>query len=283
MVMKKDFQVFKSEEGRKLILRSYGRLLDTVGFRYQERYVHTSFGRSYVLEAGDPTKPAVVLIHGSCSNSAAWFGDIPTLIEHYHVFSIDVVGDAGNSEENRLDQKTEEFPEWLNEVFNGLEIEDAALIGNSLGGWIALQFAGRFPERINKLVLIAASGLVPVKSSFIIRTLLYLTMGEKGRSAISRMIFGSDEIPEAVSSFTSLVGEHFNPLTGALPVLTHEQMLRLTMPLIYIAGENDAITDTKKAAQRLHRLIPRAEAYILENCGHVIYDAKPWYLPFLAK
>lgn len=281
--MRKEFQVFKSEEGRKLLLRSYAAMLRNVGFQYEERYIPTTFGRTYVLEAGDPTKQPVVLIHGSCSNSAAWFGDIPALSAHYHIYSVDIVGDAGNSEENRLDQRTEEFADWLKEVFDGLGISQAALIGNSLGGWISLQFAGRFPERVSKLVLIAASGIVPVKPSFIVRTLLYLAMGKQGRAAISRMIFGPDEIPQEVEAFTSLIGEHFNPLTGALPILPDERMSCLTMPLIYIAGANDATTDTKKAVQRLHRLIPGAEIHPIKSCSHVIYDAKPWYLPFLSQ
>ena len=281
--MKKDFPVFKSEEGRRLILSHSSRLLASAGFCYHERYIPTSFGRTYVLEAGDPEKPAAVLVHGSCSSSISWLGDIPALLDQYHVFAVDIVGDAGNSEENRLDQHTEEFPKWLKEVLEGLDIREAVLIGNSLGGWISLQFASRFPERTSKLVLIAASGIVSVKPSFIMKTLLCLMMGRKGRAAISRMIFGPGEIPQEVEAFTSMIGEHFNPLTGALPFLTDEQMLRLTMPVIYIAGANDATIDTIKAAQRLRRLIPSAETYIIEDCSHVIYDAKPWYLPFLSK
>jgi pimeloyl-ACP methyl ester carboxylesterase len=130
--MKRDFKVFKSKEGRHRILSYYGGLLDAVSFSYRERYVGTAFGKTYVLEAGETDKPAVVLLHGSCSNSAAWYGDIPVLSERYHVFSIDIVGDAGNSEESRLDQKTEEFESWLKEVLDGLGIEKAVLLRRAL-------------------------------------------------------------------------------------------------------------------------------------------------------
>lgn len=279
--MKKDFIVFKTDEGRRKILSYYSKLLGSVNFAYQERYVDTKFGKTYVLEAGDPEKPTVVLIHGSCSSSAAWFRDIPILAEQYHVYSVDIVGDAGNSEENRLDQSTDEFADWLKDVFDGLGIKKAILIGNSLGGWISLKFAAGFPERVDKLVLIAPSGIVPTKVSFVLKTILYLMSGEKGRNAISRMIFGKDDVPEEVLYFTSMIGENFNPLTGALPSLTDDQMKKLTMPLLYIAGENDAVIDTGKSVKKLNKVVPGAKIQVIENNGHVVLDTMKWVLPFL--
>lgn len=281
--MKKDFKVFKSEEGRRKILSFYSKSLSAVNFSYRERYVNTTFGKTYVLEAGEPKNPPVVLIHGSCSNSAAWYGDIPLLSEQYHVFSVDIVGDAGNSEENRLDQTTNEFETWLKEVLDGLEIDKTVLIGNSLGAWISLRLAAAHPEKVERLVLIAPGGIAPTSASFIIKTILYLMMGKRGRKAINKMIFGNDEIPEEVAAFTRLIGENFNPLTGALPTLSDDRMRNLIMPLLFIAGENDALTNAVKASQRLRKLVPGAEIHIIDNNSHVIYDAKHWLLPFLAK
>lgn len=281
--MKKDFKVFKSEEGRRRVLSFYGKSLEAFDFNFRERYIDTAFGKTYVLEAGDPEKHAVVLIHGSCSNSAAWFGDIPVLSEGYHVFSVDIVGDAGNSEENRLDQNSEEFESWLREVLDGLGIGKAILIGNSLGAWIVLRYAAAHPEKVEKLVLIAPSGIAQTNASFVIKTVLYLMMGARGRKALNKMIFGKDDIPEEVVEFTRLIGENFNPLTGALPILQDGGMRKLTMPLLFIAGENDTLTNAKKAAERLKALVPQAEIHIIENNSHVIYDAKPLMMPFLTR
>jgi len=279
--MKKDFKVFKSEEGRRRILSYYSRLLEHVDFPYRESYVDTTFGKTYILESGDPNNPPAVLIHGSCSNSAAWFGDIPALVEHFHVYSVDIVGDAGNSEETRLDQNTEEFERWLKDVIDGLGIENAVIMGNSLGGWIALRFAAAFPEHAAKLVLIAPSGIVPNKPSFLIKTILYLMRGEKGRKALMQLIFGRDSIPEEVLHVTKLIGDHFNPLTGAMPPLSDQQMKKLTMPIFYLAGEDDATTDVSKAAARLKKLVPNTVIQVLENNSHVVYDAAKYAMPFL--
>jgi len=281
--MKKDIKVFKSDEGRRKILSYYSKLLGMVNFAYRERYVDTKFGKTYILEAGDPEKPDILLIHGSCSSSAMWFGDIPALAEQYHVYSVDIVGDAGNSEENRLDQSTDEFADWLKDVFDGLGIKKAILMGNSLGGWISLKFAARFPERIDKLVLIAPGGIGPTKLSFVFRTLVYLLSGEKGKKALNKMIFGSDDFPEEVLRFTSMIVENFNPLTGSLPLLTDEQLQKLTMPLLYIAGDKDAIIDTGKSVRKLDKMVPSAKIHVIENHGHVVLDTMDWVLPFLKK
>jgi pimeloyl-ACP methyl ester carboxylesterase len=281
--MKQDFKVFKSDEGRRKVLSFYGRSLKSVDFSFRERYVDTAFGKTYVLEAGDPEMQAVVLIHGSCSNSAAWFGDIPALSERYHIFSVDIVGDAGNSEENRLDQNSKEFEIWLKEVLDGLGIGKAILIGNSLGAWISLKYAAAYPEKVEKLVLIAPSGIAPTSASFVVKTILYLMMGAPGRKALNKMIFGKDDIPEEVMDFTRLIGENFNPLTGALPTLPDDGMRKLIMPVLFIAGENDTFTNARKAAKRLKNIVPQAEIHIVENNSHVIYDAQQWMLPFLEK
>jgi len=280
--MKKDLKIYKTDEGRRLILGHYSKLLGNVGFAYKERYVDTAYGKTYVLEAGDPGRPAVVLIHGSCSNSAAWFGDIPVLAGQYHVYSLDIVGDAGNSEENRLDQTTDEFQRWLKDVLDGLDIHRAILMGNSLGGWISLKFAADYPQRVEKLVLIAPAGIVPTKTSFVLRTILYLMMGEKGRKSMMKLVFGNDDIPEEVLHVTRMIGEHFNPLTGALPVLHDEKLSRLTMPVLYIAGANDATADVAGAVKLLKRLVPQAELRVIENNSHVVYDTMKWVMPFLS-
>lgn len=279
--MKNDFKVYKSEEGRRKILSLYGRILETVNFKYQERYVDTTFGKTYALEAGDPENPPVILIHGSCSNSAAWLRDIPVLSAHFHVFSLDIVGDAGNSEETRLDQRTDEFQTWLKEVLDGLGIAKATLIGNSLGGWISLKFAASFPARVDKLVLIAPGGIVPNRVSFLLKTIPYLIAGEKGRKGMIKLIFGDDSVPEEVLYFVTLVGNNFNPLTGSLPALKDEQLKQLSMPLLYISGENDAIFNASQAAVRLKKLVPGAEIQIIKDNGHVVLDTMKWVIPFL--
>lgn len=273
--------IFKSEFGRERIIEHYNRLLAAVDFEYKEYYVETSFGTTYILESGSDSNPSLVLLHGSTSNSAAWFADIRELGKYYRVFSVDLIGDAGHSAETRPDVRSDGYAQWLAEVFERLGIGKASVMGNSLGAWIALKFASTFPGKIEKLVLLAASGLASMRARWLFRLILFSLQGEKGADKITQMVYGQDEIPQIVKDTIDLIAKNYRPYTGAIPVLPDVDLLRLTMPILYIAGENDQLTNAPKCEIRLRKVLPHAGIVILKNRGHVIYNVLDRVLPFL--
>ncbi len=160
--------IFKSDEGRQLILSFYDQLLAQFNFEYREQYIDTPYGSTYILESGAEGLPPLFLFHGSSSNSAAWFADIEKLAQDFHIYAVDLIGDAGHSAETRLDMKTDAYAEWVRAIFDSLGIEKASIMGNSLGGWMGLKFASVYPEMVEKLVLLAplASRLSGCRLSF---------------------------------------------------------------------------------------------------------------------
>jgi len=157
--------VFKSEESRDAIRTRYNQILSA--FPFQQRYVDTTFGRTFILDAGDANRPPLVLLHGSCSNSAFWFGEISALSSTFHVLAVDILGEAGNSAENRLDLDSEDYADWLAEVFEACAVKKPVIMGNSLGSWMALRFATKFPERVERLILLAPAGLSGIHVEFL--------------------------------------------------------------------------------------------------------------------
>ena len=97
------------------------------------------------------------------------------------------------------------------------------------------------------------------------------------------MITGTDEMPEAIMEFNRLIAAHFTPIMGALPLFTDDELARLNMPVMFMSGENDVINDGKKAAARLTDNVPDASIRIIENNGHIIYNAMEEIIPFLRK
>lgn len=271
--------VFKSTEGREKIRGYYNTILNF--FPLAKKYVDTSFGKTFVLEAGSEGNPPIVLLHGSCGKSAAWLGDMAVLAEQYHVFAIDIPGEPGNSEENRLDIESDEYPRWLNEALDRLETEKAVVIGNSMGGWLALHFAAAYPERTAALALLAPSGIIPPEQSFISQTAAIASNSESADAATDA-VMGDAAMPKEVLDFMKLVLENFIPITGALPVLTDERMRLLTMPVLYIAGTNDVTMNVAKAAHRLTRLAPHASVSLIEG-AHVITSAADQITHFLSR
>jgi pimeloyl-ACP methyl ester carboxylesterase len=270
--------VFKTEEKRDEFRAHYNNLLSQ--FPFEQRYVQTTFGKTFMLTAGQEANPPVILLHGSCSNSAFWFPEIMALSDNYSVYAIDIIGEAGNSEEYRPDLNSDAFALWIKEVLDALVLERTVIIGNSLGGWMALKFATTFPGRVSMLSLIASAGLAEVRQQFISN--VEQARQENGSVPIDSATLGEHDIPKEVLDFMNLITASYNPIQH-LPVFEDEQLLRLNMPVLFIDGEDDAIIDADKSAQRLSHLVPSAEIHILTNCGHVLPNSIEYIIPFLNK
>jgi len=268
--------VFKSAEQRDKMRAYYNGILSQ--FPFEQKYVETSYGQTFMLAAGNESNPSVMLLHGSNSNSAFWFPEIMALSAHFRVYAIDIIGEAGNSEEYRPSLDAGDFAIWMKEVQSALGIEKSIIIGNSLGGWMSLKFATIYPECVSKLILIASAGLAPVHQQFLQN--VNDTRQEDGTVPITSDIIGESDIPKEVLDFMNLIAESYNPIQE-LPLFENEQLLKLNMPVIFIDGEDDVIINAKASAQRLSCLIPSAKTLLIPNCGHSITNAIEYILPFL--
>ncbi|OQA71517.1 MAG: Carboxylesterase YbfK [Firmicutes bacterium ADurb.Bin248] len=268
--------VFKTEEGRDKVRAYYNRILGA--FPFEQQYVETALGRTFILTAGHASNPPVILLHGSCSNSAFWFPEIMALSAQFRVYAVDIIGEAGNSEEYRPDLTSDAFALWMEDVLDALSLERAVLIGNSLGGWMALKFATAYPDRVSKLILIASAGLAQIRPQFLANA--EQARQEDGTVPVNPTIIGEQSIPKEVLDFMNLIVESYNPIQD-LPVYADEEIQRLDMPVLFVDGEEDAIIDAEKSAQNLSRLVPSAVIRLLPNCGHMVTNAIEYIIPFL--
>ena len=268
--------VFKTEDGRDKIRAYYNQVLSQ--FPFGQKYVETTYGKTFVLTAGQESNPPIILLHGSCSNSAFWFPEIMALSNSFRVYAIDIVGEAGNSEEYRLDLSSDAYALWMRDVLDALKLERAIIAGNSLGGWMALKFATAFPQQVSKLILIASTGIAEIRPQFLAKAEHELQPGKT--AAVDPSILGQASIPKEVLYFMNLIVENYNPVQY-LPVFTDEQLLQLDMPVLFVGGENDSIVDTQASAQRLSNLLPMAGVHVLPNCGHAVFNSIEYIIPFL--
>ena len=103
---------------------------------------------------------ALLLIHGMAGSSATWDGVIPQLAKKYRVIAPDLLG-HGESAKPRGDYSLGAFAAWLRDLLNELGVQRATMIGQSLGGGIAMQFAYQHRDYCERLVLIGSGGLGP--------------------------------------------------------------------------------------------------------------------------
>ena len=271
--------VYKSEAQKQAFRAVYNGFLG--GMPFVKRTVQTPYGETFLLEAGEAANPPVLLLHGSCSNSAFWFGDIIALMGGYHVFAADIPGEAGNSSEYRLSLDNADYAEWLASLLDALNLPRVHLAGNSLGGWMALKFAAAYPARVEKLMLFASGGLAEITWEYI----------EKARAAeengdtltIDEDVTAGAQIPREIIDFINLILASYDPISVPLPVFSKEALRRLTMPVLYVAGLKDELLDSEAGKKAVRESIPHAQIHMLPGVGHMITTPYEWMLPFLAK
>jgi pimeloyl-ACP methyl ester carboxylesterase len=126
----------------------------------ESRVVH-GHKRAFV-RAGEG--PALLLLHGIGNNCQTWSKVIDRLAETHTVIAPDLLG-HGNSDKPRGDYSLAAYANGMRDLLSILDIEKATVVGHSLGGGIALQFAYQFPERCERLALVGSGGLGPELSA----------------------------------------------------------------------------------------------------------------------
>jgi pimeloyl-ACP methyl ester carboxylesterase len=113
------------------------------------------------------TGPLVLLVHGVGANRATWDTVLPLLSAHgLHVLTVDLPG-HGDSTKGRGDYSLGAMATSLRDLLDFLGYDRCVLVGHSLGGGVAMQFAYQFPQRCDGLVLVSSGGLGPETNSLL--------------------------------------------------------------------------------------------------------------------
>lgn len=280
--MKQGGSIYRSTSGERAIQAFYEGVLAQWPVPHDTLYVPTALGDTFVVASGAASAPPLVLLHGSSTNSAAWMGDVLAYSPHYRTYAVDIPGEPGKSAPTRPSLKKEGYVEWLDDLLAALGIDQVALVGVSLGGWIALQYATTRPERVGKLALLCPGGVTARRTSWMLRLIALLLLGERGMAAIKRAMFRGVPIPEEVEAFMALVQAHYRPRIESPPVFTDQELAQVRMPTLLVAGEKDVAYNSRKTAARMSKLLPHFQAILLPEAGHVLLDTPGQVMPFLA-
>jgi len=126
--------------------------------RFSPRFVTVHGHRRAYLRAGRGSP--VLLVHGIGDSSASWLPVLPGLARRHTVIAPDLLG-HGHSDKPRGDYSIGGFACGMRDLLTVLGIERVTVVGHSLGGGVAMQFAYQFPERCERLVLVGTGGVGP--------------------------------------------------------------------------------------------------------------------------
>jgi pimeloyl-ACP methyl ester carboxylesterase len=129
---------------------------DAVCVDLEYRTIH-GYRRAFRLGGSGPP---LLLLHGIGVSSATWLPVLPALAEHFTVLAPDLLG-HGASDKPRADYGIGAYACGMRDLLSVLGIERPTVVGHSLGGGVAMQFAYQFPERCARLLLVASGGVGP--------------------------------------------------------------------------------------------------------------------------
>jgi pimeloyl-ACP methyl ester carboxylesterase len=268
--------IYKTEDGRNIVETLYRKVLAKHSTPPFEQFVvPTETAKTHVLRFGNAAKPPLVMVHGSASNSAVWLGSISYFVEHFCVYCVDIPGEPGLSEPIRSALGSEAPYTWFVSLLDNLNIRKSFFLSMSLGSWYVMNFAIKNPERIHALSMLTTPGIVPAKTSFIFKVIVFMMLGKMGQKLLNRTVFHKTEIPEEAIEYQSIVSKHFNPVMERIPVFTDAMLQNISAPVQYFGGDHDALLNSVKTGERITIHIPHSEIHILKDTGHVIINQFP--------
>ncbi len=269
--------IYKTGLGEHAVRYRYLQLLKHWPVPSERLRVATREGETHVIASGPKGAPPLVLLHGASFNSLSWIGDVALWSERFRVYAVDIIGQAGLSAQKRPRYTSQAYTLWLDDVLNGLSISAASFVGLSLGGWLALDYGIRRPQRCRSLVLLAPAGLGREKMStlkllFVILPLL--SMGRWGRRKAMDMILGPRQTAgggaAAIEDFLSLIAKHFRQNRAKPRHFEDAELEGLTMPILLIVGGQDAMIDSDESKARLERTAKDVTVHYLPEVGHAV-------------
>ena len=275
-------KIYKSANGEARIQQRYDEQLDQLPVATEHFRVPTRAGETFVLASGPAGAPPVVLLHGSGANASTWAGDIATWATLFRVYAVDLLGEPGRSAPVRLPLESDATASWLDEVLDALGVDSVALVGMSLGGWTALDYAIRRPSRVTRMTLLCPGGIGRQTWRWLPKALLLGALGRGGRRKTAQMVTGIGGAgTDGILDDVTLVFSNFNPRTGKLPIFSDAALQSISIPVQLILGDRDVMMDSAESADRVTRCIPDASVTVLAGTGHAVLGQTQAVMKFL--
>jgi len=244
-------------------------------------------------------KQTIILVHGLASNAGFWRYNISELAKHFRVIAVDLPG-YGKSQKDYYIYNMTFFADQIRRLADELKLDKFIYVGHSMGGQIGLNFAMRYPERLERLILASPAGFeefeqgegdwlrsvmtvpgVKKTSEEGIRKNLamnFYTWSDKWEWMVEervRMAKGKD-----FDDFSYAVVRSVN---GMLDEPTYDKLNKITVPTLVIYGKYDGLIPnpylnpgtTSEVFQKSKTKIPNCTFHQIDNCGHMLQIEHP--------
>jgi pimeloyl-ACP methyl ester carboxylesterase len=269
-----------------------------VDWREHLRWLRIDGRRVNVMEMGEG--PPLLFVHGHSGCWQNWLENIPHFARSHRVIAPDLPG-FGYSEMPPDGVSIEGYGQFLDALCGELELEPAAVVGNSLGGFVGAELCLKFPQRVTRLVLVSAAGLadryIGLPSGLLRRK--WVAAFARATNAYARIPDARLETlvrrPRLRKAFLLVIAAHPDRLPApmsmellrgsgrpAAPYATdallsydfRDRLSEMDCPTLIVWGDKDR-TVPVEGADEYERLIPNARKVIMRDTGHVPMVERP--------
>ena len=263
----------------------------------KERRINIGGLTTRYFTAGSDDLP-LVLLHGDGESALDWSWVLPELATSYRVFAPDLPG-AGDSAKPSIEYSPQFYAQFIADFLKNLGIERAVLVGNSLGGLVALRLALSHPQLVPALVLVDSSGLgksvspalshltVPLYGDVAINW-CKTSLGAKQRAwARAALLFARPlQVPkvwlaeqERMALLPGFLEAALSSLRTQLDIFGQRDVLldslgQLQMPTLVLWGTNDLVLPKDQAIAAVSRL-QQGHLALIPECGHIPHVERP--------
>jgi pimeloyl-ACP methyl ester carboxylesterase len=236
------------------------------------------FGSGQTAYLDEGSGPVVLLLHGSgpgASARANWHLTVPALSDARRIIASDLTGFGASTTGSNTEFSVANWSKQSFALLDALKIATFSIIGNSLGGRIAMEMALDQPDRIEKIVFMGSGGLMLQPTPALTKLRTYepsiAAMGELIRNcflydpSLSSEKLIEDRYHASVATFAN-----YSRMFGgdrSTMVVDAERIKTIAAPSLVVHGRDDKVIPPDNGVM-LSRLLPNADLCIFKKCGH---------------
>lgn len=265
--------IFINPEAENKLMSMYEAQLAQWPTPCESVFIDTEYGKVHVIVSGPEEAPPVLLIHASAMGGWSWRCNVADLNKYYRTYAVDSIGDVGKSVLADLKNPLsggENIARFYSDVTDKLGLQEAFVVGASVGGYMGTEYALHAPERVKKLALLCPMGYGHTNQTIALMVLAQAFPLNWIQQKTSEWALGT----------APHVQQEFNPwfvevISGTMPKptppvsFTSENLQTMEVPVLAFFGKRDQVIGDAKSAKIVAGNIPDSQVRI-EDSGHLV-------------
>lgn len=246
---------------------------------YYEHYPHPN-----------PSAPVMIMIHGFLSSCFSFRKLIPELKNQFHIYALDLPGFGRSEKSKTFNYSLKNYGQLIVDFINHLQLQNAYVIGHSMGGQVAMHAARLAPDSIKKLILIGCSGYLKRPSPFVVRCsylpfFVHVIRRWVSKKGVRENLMTVVHNPELIDD--DLIKGYAQPFNdqeifhSLIRVLRHregdmlpEELKEVRSPVLLLWGKHDRVIPLP-VGERMVNDLPDAKLKVYEEAGHLLPEEIP--------